>query len=108
MIIFSDFFKLDTLIRTNSPIDSQILPKRKNSKFFKLCQTLKTKYRVRKHQSESGSRMVPIENDPRDDNRVVDRYYLPAEPENEEYDDDYEKQFQDFPYASSGECLSPI
>lgn len=97
----SDFFKLDTLIRTDSPIDSQILPKRKNSKFFKLCQTLKTKYRVRKQQSESGSRMVPIENDPRDDNRVVDRYYLPAEPENEEYDDDYEKQFQDFPYASS-------
>ena len=76
--------------------------KRKNSKFFKLCQTLKTKYRVRKQHSESGARLVPIENDPRDENRVVYRYSLPAEYENDEYEDDYEKQFRDFPYPSSG------
>ena len=44
--------------------------------------------------------MLPIENDPRNDNRVVDRYYLPAEPEDEEYDDNNDKQFQNFPYFS--------
>ena len=36
----SDFFKADNQV--GQP------PKRKNSKFFKICQTLKTDYRVRK------------------------------------------------------------
>nr|AAS21339.1 hypothetical protein 002-18 [Oikopleura dioica] len=39
----SDFFKGD-----NPNIEDRHRPKRKNSKFFKICQTLKSDYRVRK------------------------------------------------------------
>jgi len=58
----SDFFKAD-----NQPGEP---PKRKNSKFFKLCQTLKTNYRVRtapQHERKTmrgPSNAVPVEEEP--------------------------------------------
>ncbi|CAG5111497.1 Oidioi.mRNA.OKI2018_I69.chr2.g5800.t1.cds [Oikopleura dioica] len=44
----ADFFKND-----NPKIEDRHRPKRKNSKFFKICQTLKTDYRVRKQGLET-------------------------------------------------------
>lgn len=81
----SDFFKADNQI--GQP------PKRKNSKFFKICQTLKTDYRVRKFP-ESEQKTVRVENEP--PYRIPQSYIMPQSyhqyppyhiPQNHAFDD---------------------
>jgi len=69
----SDFFAKDNPPETAREANKIWQPKKKNSKFFKLCQTLKTEYRVRTTMEQKRKQlkirrdMVPVEEEPEEE-----------------------------------------